>query len=117
MGRLTPSTGLPGDGVALAQVIEQRRQGRQLAPDGAGFELAAFEIPAPGDDMHAANGAQFGGGFEAGESVKLRSVDLVGAAGFALVMLARTPWGWPLSRSTLLLVSRQFLRQKISAFL
>ena len=54
--------GIAGDGVALAEVIEQRRQRRQLAPDGGGRQRLRqkprLQILAPGDDVRPRHGAQ-----------------------------------------------------------
>jgi hypothetical protein len=45
--RLTPSTGFP-DSVALAEVIKERGQGRELAADAGARQAARFEVLAPG---------------------------------------------------------------------
>jgi hypothetical protein len=50
MGRFTPSR-IPQDSVAFTQIIEQRRQRRELAPDAGISQLAGFEVLAPCDHM------------------------------------------------------------------
>ena len=48
---LDPVDGIAGDGVMLAQVIEQRRECRELAADGGRGQLAGLEMLALGDDV------------------------------------------------------------------
>ena len=75
---------IAGDGVALAEVIEQRGQGRELAPDAGGRQLAGLQVLAPGDDMGAGDGAQLRGPAQPGEGRELAHVDFVGPAGFGI---------------------------------
>ncbi|MFN7545819.1 MAG: hypothetical protein ACK5TN_23830 [Acidobacteriota bacterium] len=45
--------GIADHGVALAQVVEERGDGRELAADAGRGELVEFEFLAPGDDVAA----------------------------------------------------------------
>ncbi len=49
---------IAGDGIAFAQIIEQRRE---LAPDAGGGEVAGLEVLAPGDDLSAGDDTQLDG--------------------------------------------------------
>jgi len=73
---------IASDGIALAEIVEQRRQGRELAPDTGGLQLPGFHVLAPGDDMRAGHGAQQRGFFQPGKEREFGNVDPVGAAGF-----------------------------------
>ena len=73
-----------GDGIALAEVIEQRRQRRELAPDRGGLQFAPFQVAAPVDDMGSGNRAQFAVIVQSGIGNKLAHIDFVGAPGFAI---------------------------------
>jgi hypothetical protein len=53
IGRFHAVDGIAGHGVALAEIIEQRGQRRELAPDAGGRQAAGLEVLAPGDDMGA----------------------------------------------------------------
>ena len=52
-GRLTPRTGIVGHGVDLAQMVEQRGQRRELAPDRCRAAAGTFQMFAPGQKMRA----------------------------------------------------------------
>jgi hypothetical protein len=41
---------IAGDGVVLAEIVEQGGERRELAADAGGSEFAFFEVLAPGDD-------------------------------------------------------------------
>jgi hypothetical protein len=68
----------------LAEIIEQGGEGRELAADAGGGELALLEVLALGDDVGAGDGAQLGDVAQAGEGNELLNVDLIGAAGFGV---------------------------------
>ena len=70
-----------GDGVALAQVIEERGQRRELAPDAGGREAAFLERMPPGDDMGPGDGAHVAGPGNPEEGAELVHVTAVGPPG------------------------------------
>ena len=72
-----------GDRIGLAQVVIQRSQGGELAPDGGGGEILPFQLGAPGQDVGARDGAKFLGLDNAGEGHEGAQVALVGAPGLA----------------------------------
>src|SRR6202034_4507580 len=49
--------GVAGDRVALAEIVEQGRQCRELAANAGRCELAGLEVFAPGDDVGARDGS------------------------------------------------------------
>ena len=49
---------IAGDGVVLAEIIEQGRERRELAADAGRGELAGLEVLAPGDHVSAGDGPQ-----------------------------------------------------------
>ena len=53
--------GIAGDGVALAEIIEQRGQRRELAPDAGRRQSAGLQVLAPGDDVSSGDRAQLRG--------------------------------------------------------
>ncbi len=71
------------DGIAFAQIIEQRGQSRKLPPDAGVGQLAGFEILAPGDHVSARDRPQLGGTFQTGEGGKFGNI-VVGVASPAL---------------------------------
>ena len=75
---------IAGNGIALAKVIEQRRQCRELAPDRGGLQCAPFHVAAPVDDMGSDNRAQFAVIVQSGIGNKLAHIGFVGALGFAI---------------------------------
>jgi hypothetical protein len=48
---LHPVDRIAGDGVALAEIVEEGRQGRELTADAGGREIARLEVLSPGNDM------------------------------------------------------------------
>ena len=69
---------IDGNGVALAKVRKERRQRRELAPDGRGGELAGLERVAPGDDVRPGDVAKpraIGEADEGGEVADRVAVD------------------------------------------
>jgi hypothetical protein len=76
--------GVAGHGVALAEIIEQRRQRRELAADAGRGQSARLEVSAPGDDMGAADGTQFRRSIQTGKRQKLVNVNFVCTAGFGV---------------------------------
>jgi hypothetical protein len=83
-GALDAVDRIAGDGVVLAEIIEQGGERRELAADAGVGELAFLEVLAPGDDVGAGDGAQPGDAAEAGEGDELLDVDLVSPAGFGV---------------------------------
>ena len=73
-----------GDGIALTQILEQRRQRRELPPDGRPGQLAGLEAFPPGDDMCPGEGPDLSRMLEAGKAEELADVGLVGAPGFGI---------------------------------
>ena len=71
---------IAGDRVALAEIIEQGRERRELAADAGRGERTGLEVLAPGDDVGASDGAQLGDAAQAGEGDELLDIDLVGPA-------------------------------------
>ena len=82
IGPLDAVDRIAGDGVAFAEVIEQRGQRRELAPDGGRRQLAALHVLAPGDDVRPGDGAQLRVVPQAGKGDEFPHVVLVGPAGF-----------------------------------
>ena len=72
---------IAGDGVVLAEIIEQGREGRELAADAGVGELAFLQVLSPGDDVGAGDRSQLGDAAEAGKGDKLLDVDLIGRRG------------------------------------
>jgi hypothetical protein len=72
------------DGVALTEVIEQRRQRRELAAYARRCETPCRQVFAPGDHVRARHRAQFAMVFEVRECDELRNIDLICAAGFRI---------------------------------
>src|SRR6202035_5017894 len=72
------------DGIALAEVIEQRRKRRELAADARWSETPSLHFLAPGDHMRPRDGAQRAVIFQIGEGDELRDIDLVGASRFGV---------------------------------
>ena len=75
---------IAGDGVVLAEIVEQSGERRELAPDAGVSEPAALQVLSPGDDVGAGDRSQLGDAAEAGKGDKLLDVDLIGAAGFRI---------------------------------
>ena len=73
-----------GDRVAFAQEIEQRGQGRELAADGRGRELARLEVLAVGDHVCPSYGPQLLGRRDPQKHVEVADVSLVGTAGLGV---------------------------------
>ena len=74
-----------GDGVLLAEILEQRRQRREAMADrGAARCLAPREVVAPGDDMRPGHGAEFLRPGDAGEPHEIADRVFVGAPGAAI---------------------------------
>jgi len=51
--------GVVGDGVMVAQGVEQRGQGRQPVPDGRAVQGTVAEVVTPGDNVRPRHGAEF----------------------------------------------------------
>ena len=66
--------GIQRNGVALAEIVEQRRQRGELAPDGRAGQVAGFEALAPRKDVRACDGAKLIRLRDAGESVSVSPV-------------------------------------------
>jgi hypothetical protein len=73
------------DRVSLAQCIEQRRQGRQLAADRRAGERAQLQGAAPGENVAAADLAEGVRILDAGECHEFAHVVFVGAAGLRVI--------------------------------
>ena len=73
-----------GDGVFLAEILEQRGQRREAVPHRAAARASARQIVAPGDDVGAGHGAEFLRPIDAGEAHEIADRLFVGAAGVAV---------------------------------
>jgi hypothetical protein len=69
-----------GDGVLLAQIVEQRGHRCEPVADRAAAEAAPRELIAPGDDVRARNDAKFLRAADAGEAHEVADRGRVGAA-------------------------------------
>jgi hypothetical protein len=74
-------------GVGFTEVVEERGDRGQLAPDGAGGQAAALEVLSPGDQVGAADLAHFFRALDAGEGRELLDVDSVSSAGAGVVQV------------------------------
>ena len=70
-----------GDGVLVAEILEQRGERRQPVADGAAAKAAPHKVVAPGDDVGARHGAKFLRPGDAGEAHEIPHRVFVGAAG------------------------------------
>ena len=70
-----------GDGVLVAQILEQRRQRREPVPDRAAAKPAPRQVVAPGDDVGARHRAKFLRPDDAGEAHEIPHRVFVSAAG------------------------------------
>jgi hypothetical protein len=70
-----------GDGVLLAEMLEQRGQRRKAVADGAAAERAARQVVAPSDDMRSGHGAEFFRPGDAGEAHEIADRVLISAPG------------------------------------
>ena len=68
------------DGIALTEIIEQRRQRRELAPDTGGLQRAGLHILAPGNHMRRRHGTQRRRIFQPGERQELRHIVFIESA-------------------------------------
>lgn len=75
---------VPGDGVAFAQIVEQRRERRELPPARRPGQVSSFEGLAPGDDMRPGDRAEPSRAGEPGEGDEVADVGLVGAPGLSV---------------------------------
>jgi hypothetical protein len=69
------------DGVPFAEILEQRRQRREMMPECSAAKLTALEIVAPGDHMCPRHGAEFLRPQDTGETHEFADRVLVGAPG------------------------------------
>ena len=76
-------------GVAVAQVIEQGGEGRQLAADGGAGEHLPFQVGAPGQDMGAGNAAKLLRFDNPGEAHEAVQVVLVSAPRLGTVQIGK----------------------------
>ena len=82
---LDPSHGVVGDGVALAKVVEEGADSRELAADRGRGERTGLQVFAPGDHVGAGDPPHFLGGRDPHKAAELAHVALVGAAGARVV--------------------------------
>ena len=75
---------VPGDRVALAQIIEQSRQRGEFASDAGRGEYTRLEVLAPGYDVGTIDGAQLGWLAQAGEGGEFTDIVAVGPPGFGI---------------------------------
>jgi hypothetical protein len=68
-----------GDGVLLAEILEQGGQCREAVPNRGAAELACDQVIAPGDHMGSGHGAEFLRPGDAGETHEILNGVLVGA--------------------------------------
>jgi hypothetical protein len=73
------------DRVNFAQVVKERGDRGEFAPDGVLGQAAALQVFAPSDQVGAGGLAHFFGPFDAGESRKLLDIEPVGAPGARVV--------------------------------
>ena len=78
---LHPVRRIVRDGVALAQIVEQRRQRSQLAADGGRRQASGFQVLAPGDQVGTGDGAELLRAGDPDEGGKVAHVLLVGPPG------------------------------------
>ena len=79
-----------GDGVLVAEILEQRRQRGETVPDGRAARIrrrSAREVVAPGDDVGAGHDAELLRARDAGEPHEVADRVLVGAPVFGLRIL------------------------------
>ena len=81
LGTLHALDGVMGDGIALTQILEQRRQRRQAMPDGHAAQGALRQVVAPGDDVRAGHVAKLLRLHDAGEPHEILQRVFVGAPG------------------------------------
>ena len=67
-----------GDGILLAEIVEQRRERGEPVPDRAAAKPAVRELVAPGDDVRARHSSNFLRPGDAGESHEVADRILVG---------------------------------------
>jgi hypothetical protein len=72
------------DGIALAEIIEQRGKCRQLAADTGGSEAPGLHVLAPRDDMSARNCPYCAVVFQVSEGDEFRDIDLIGPSRFRI---------------------------------
>jgi hypothetical protein len=73
-----------GDRISFAEVIKQRGQCREFAPDRGGLQCAPFHVAAPVDDVGSDNRAQFAVIAQTGIGNEFAHIGFVGAPGFAI---------------------------------
>lgn len=73
------------NGVDLAQVIKQRRERGQLAPNRWAGQLTVLQVAALGEDVSAGNNAELFRTIDAGKHHELLQVALIGTAGLRIV--------------------------------
>ena len=76
-------------GIALAQVIIERGQGGELAPDGGAGEALLFQVGAPGQNVAARDGTEFLGLNNAGERHEGAQVVLIRPPGLVAVEVGK----------------------------
>ena len=82
---LDPAHGVVGDGVALAKMVKEGADRRELAADRGRGERTGFQILAPGDYVGAGDSPHFLGGRDSHKAAELAHVALVGATGTRIV--------------------------------
>jgi hypothetical protein len=73
---------IAGDSVAFAEVIKERGQRREVAPNCGRSQIASFHVLAPGNDMRSTHGTQTHIVLQSGKLDKLPYIFLINAACF-----------------------------------
>jgi hypothetical protein len=75
---------IDGECIVLTEIVEERRQRRQLTANIGGRQLARLQMRAPGNDVGARHAAQLRRFLKPGEGGEFRHVDFVSTAGFKI---------------------------------
>ena len=73
--------------MAVAEIIIERRQGREFALDGVVGQPLPVQMIAPGEDMRSGHLSQLHGAANAGTGEKLRDVPLIILPGVAVARI------------------------------
>jgi hypothetical protein len=89
LGAFDAADGVVADRINLAEMVEERGDRGQLAPDGAGGQAAPFEVFSPSNQVGAGHGAHFFGALDAGEGREFFHIDPVSAPGAGVIQVRK----------------------------
>ena len=73
--------------MAVAEIIIERRQGREFAPDGVVGQAPALQVVAPGEDMRPGHLAELVDAAETGKGDELPNIPLIILTGVAVAQV------------------------------